>query len=428
MAVATLPIPCTARAVTARRMWHGGASQRICRRSPWVGHGAGGAREQAARHEHAADSWNERAAASSGRTWEGVLPDGLHLRLLRRHVGGDPPHLGGDIRCFEIAFIRNAIGTLILVPFMMPGSASAASTPRRFRLFAVRAGHRRLRHVGLVFCAADHAARGSHHTQLHGLSLDDPGRHPDAGRAGGGAPLDRHRRGLRRRSDRAAAGGGDPFGRRPARDPPRRCFFAVSMALVRMLARTESPLAIVFYMNLIMTPLSLGPALWWWEMPTPGTARLAARHRLRADRWRTSRWRARSRSWRRRPWSRSTSRASPSRSMIGWFAFGEFPGIWTWVGAVFIVGSAPSTSPAAKHSSRDAAASGIEPAHEGAHEAVTGLRLLQGAAVCYVGARISARSWTWISAGKRRSSPAARRGSARRRCARSRPPAPGSAS
>ena len=44
--------------------------------------------------------------------------------------------------------------------------------------------------------------------------------------------------------------------------------FAISMALVRLLARSESPLAIVFYMNLIMTPISLGPALWWWETPT----------------------------------------------------------------------------------------------------------------------------------------------------------------
>ena len=30
----------------------------------------------------------------------------------------------------------------------------------------------------------------------------------------------------------------------------------------------------------------------------------------------------------------------PFAVLIGWFAFGEFPGIWTWVGAVFIVASA----------------------------------------------------------------------------------------
>ena len=115
--------------------------------------------------------------------------------------------------------------------------------------------------------------------------------------------------------------------------------FAVSMALVRMLARTESPLAIVFYMNLIMTPLSLGPALWWWETPTLEQLGwllgigcvLTLAHFSMA-----------------RALSIMEATAVvpldftrlPFAVMIGWFAFGEFPGVWTWVGAVFIVASA----------------------------------------------------------------------------------------
>ena len=111
------------------------------------------------------------------------------------------------------------------------------------------------------------------------------------------------------------------------------------MALVRLLARSESPLAIVFYMNLIMTPLSLGPALWWWEMPTMEQLGwllgigcvLTIAHFSMA-----------------RALSIMEATAIvpldftrlPFAVLIGWFAFGEFPGVWTWVGAVFIVASA----------------------------------------------------------------------------------------
>ena len=115
--------------------------------------------------------------------------------------------------------------------------------------------------------------------------------------------------------------------------------FAISMALVRLLARSESPLAIVFYMNLIMTPISLGPALWWWEMPTLEQLGwllgigciLTIAHFSMA-----------------RALSIMEATAIvpldftrlPFAVLIGWFAFAEFPDIWTWVGAVFIVASA----------------------------------------------------------------------------------------
>ena len=98
--------------------------------------------------------------------------------------------------------------------------------------------------------------------------------------------------------------------------------FAISMALVRLLTRTERPIAIVFYMNLLMTPLSLGPAIAYWTMPSLaewgwlfvigllatiahfGMARL------------------------------------PFAALIGYFAFDEVPGVWIWPGAALIAASA----------------------------------------------------------------------------------------
>ena len=79
-------------------------------------------------------------------------------------------HVSAEISVFQIAFVRNGIGTLILLPFMLRIGFGSFDLGR-FRLFAVRARDRRLRHVGLVFGVADDAARGSHHAELHGLAL-----------------------------------------------------------------------------------------------------------------------------------------------------------------------------------------------------------------------------------------------------------------
>lgn len=115
--------------------------------------------------------------------------------------------------------------------------------------------------------------------------------------------------------------------------------FATSMALIRLLSRSESPLAIVFYMNAIMTPISLAPAVIYWTTPTldqlglmvlVGTVLTIAHFSM----------------------ARALTVAEataivpldftrlPFALAIGWFAFGEFPGLWTWVGGSVIVASA----------------------------------------------------------------------------------------
>lgn len=115
--------------------------------------------------------------------------------------------------------------------------------------------------------------------------------------------------------------------------------FAVSMALVRILARTQRPIAIVFYMNLIMTPLSLGPAIYVWQMPDLvqwgwlffiGLMATVAHFGMAR--------------------ALSLVEASsvvpldftrlPFAAAIGYFAFGEVPSVWIWPGAALIMASA----------------------------------------------------------------------------------------
>jgi len=116
-------------------------------------------------------------------------------------------------------------------------------------------------------------------------------------------------------------------------------FMASSILIVKSLSRTESPSAIVLYMNLILTPLSLVPALFVWRWPgwemlgyLAVLGMLASLAHILL--------------------TRSYTKADASAIMpfdyarlpfvaaIAYFAFGEVPGIWTWVGAGVIAGSA----------------------------------------------------------------------------------------
>ena len=279
----------------------------------------------------------ERAGSlASGRTWEGVL---LMVFTCACFAGMSAAirHISAEIPVFQIAFIRNGIGTLILVPFMFRIGFGSFS-PRRFRLFAVRAV------IGVFAMWAWYSALQI--TPLaEAITLNftvSLWMIPVAILMLG------ERVGLRRWIATVVGFAGVLIVLQPGAETvsvggllaiSAALLFAISMALVRLLARSESPLAIVFYMNLIMTPLSLGPALWWWEMPTMEQLGwllgigcvLTIAHFSMA-----------------RALSIMEATAVvpldftrlPFAVLIGWFAFGEFPGVWTWVGAVFIVASA----------------------------------------------------------------------------------------
>ena len=74
---------------------------------------------------------------AGGRTWEGVL---LMIFTCACFAGMSAAirHVSTEISIFQVAFIRNAIGTLILVPFMVRIGFGSFDLGR-FRLFAVRA-------------------------------------------------------------------------------------------------------------------------------------------------------------------------------------------------------------------------------------------------------------------------------------------------
>jgi drug/metabolite transporter (DMT)-like permease len=114
---------------------------------------------------------------------------------------------------------------------------------------------------------------------------------------------------------------------------------AGSILVVKTLARTDKPAAIVFYMNLLLTPLSLVPALLNWHWPSPtqflllalvgGVAVLSHLALTRA-------------------YQHADASAVvpfdyarlPFVAAIAFILFGEIPDLWTWVGAAIIASAA----------------------------------------------------------------------------------------
>ena len=164
----------------------------------------------------------ERAGGRAiGRTWEGVL---LMVFTCACFAGMSAAirHISAEISVFQIAFIRNGIGTLILVPFMFRVGFGSFELGR-FRLFAVRAV------IGVCAMWAWYSALQI--TPLaEAITLNFtvslwmiPVAILMLGERVGPAPLGRHRRWLRRRADCPATGRRDRLRRRPARDLRRRC-------------------------------------------------------------------------------------------------------------------------------------------------------------------------------------------------------------
>lgn len=116
-------------------------------------------------------------------------------------------------------------------------------------------------------------------------------------------------------------------------------FMAASALLVKSLSRSEAPAAIVIYMNLILTPLSLVPALFVWRWPGGSDFALlllvgllaAVAHILLT-----------------RAYTKSDASAVmpfdyarlPFVAALAFLVFGEVPDLWTWVGAAIIGASA----------------------------------------------------------------------------------------
>ena len=115
-------------------------------------------------------------------------------------------------------------------------------------------------------------------------------------------------------------------------------FVGISILNIKTLSRTESPNKVVFYMNFLMMPVALVPALFVWELPAPqywgwlfamGAIAVVAHITLV------------------RAYALGDASAIvpfdfsrlPFAVLIGWLAFGEIADLWTWVGAIVIFSS-----------------------------------------------------------------------------------------
>lgn len=116
-------------------------------------------------------------------------------------------------------------------------------------------------------------------------------------------------------------------------------FMAGSVLMVKRLSDTESPTAMVFYMNLLMTPLSLVPALFDWHWPDPEVWGLLAFLGLLAMLAHLALAIA---------YSKADASAImpfdytrlPFVAVLAYLYYGEVADLWTWVGAAIIAGSA----------------------------------------------------------------------------------------
>ena len=140
-------------------------------------------------------------------------------------------------------------------------------------------------------------------------------------------------------------------------------FMAVSVLIIKSLSRTEEPMTVVLYMNLLLTPLSLVPALFVWEMPSLRALLLMAlvggcsvvahiaftRAFVKADASAVM------------PFDYARL---PFVAAIGFLLFGEAPDLWTWVGAAVIAASAVYIA------SRESQVAQERPTHRPGSEAV----------------------------------------------------------
>lgn len=112
----------------------------------------------------------------------------------------------------------------------------------------------------------------------------------------------------------------------------------INAILVKQLTRSESANAIVTYMTLYIVPMSLVPALFVWTMPPPHTWPLIGLLGLLATIGHQAMTRAFAATDTSIVMSFDYARL-PFVALIAWFAFGELPDLWTWVGAAVIVGA-----------------------------------------------------------------------------------------
>jgi drug/metabolite transporter (DMT)-like permease len=112
-------------------------------------------------------------------------------------------------------------------------------------------------------------------------------------------------------------------------------FYAISVLAIKSLSRTESAGTIVIYLGILMTPMSLIPALFYWTLPSLETLAWLAGIGLVAT-------------FSQLTLSRALRAADATAvlpfeysklifaAILGYAVFGEQPDLWTWTGATII--------------------------------------------------------------------------------------------
>ncbi len=245
-------------------------------------------------------------------------------------------HVGEALHSFEIAFFRNLFGLLVLVPFLMRHGGNAFHT-RRLSGHLLRGGLQigamLMFYTALMFAPLAEVSALSFTAPLFGTI---------------GAVLILGERIRLRRVVALLVGfigalvilrpGVVPFNLGAGLVLGSSVMWALAMVVIKRLSATESSLTLTAYMGVVMTPLSLVPALAVWEWPTPthlawlvllGSLGAGAQY-VMAEGFRLA----------------DATTVMPfdfSRliwaSVVGYFAFGEVPVIWTYAGGALIFGS-----------------------------------------------------------------------------------------
>ena len=250
-------------------------------------------------------------------------------------------HLSAGMHAFEIVFFRNALGLVFLMPWLLRGGLAGVRT-RRFKLHGVRVV------LGLVTMLCWFTAITLMPiAEATALSFTAP----LFGTVGAALVLG-EAVGTRRWMAIVVGFAGAMIILRPGIEALNLPAFlvlassacmALGMMVVKTLSRTDSATAIVLYMGVGLTPLSLGPALLVWETPSLAAwfwlfalGALATLGHLMFVRAMAS---------------AEVSAVLPfdfSRlifvALLGFAFFGERPDAWTWVGAAVIFAAALYTA------------------------------------------------------------------------------------
>lgn len=243
-------------------------------------------------------------------------------------------HISQSIHPFEAAFFRNLFGLLPLLPWLIRVRSEAFRT-RRLGLHALRAGCG-LSAMLLFFTALSLIPLA----EATALTFATP-----LFATAGAALVLKEQVGIRRWSATVAGFIGVLVILRPGADLitvgaaaglGAAMFMALAVLCIKTLARTEAPATIVLYFGVLVTPLSLLPALPVWTTPSLPLLGWCALMGFAATAGQILLTRAFA--------SADASAVLPfdfSRlvfvSVLGMVLFGEMPDVWTYVGATVIV-------------------------------------------------------------------------------------------